>query len=117
MSKKSLIAVGFALCLAACMGPPDDAESAEPSAQPVESVQQPLPSSGWTRTYYSDATRTTVVGYEQYDCDPDYRTLEGDRSSYYKMYYYDCPGFDSPIYPQTKCWNCTSATSCTLVSC
>ncbi|EPX63778.1 hypothetical protein D187_006187 [Cystobacter fuscus DSM 2262] len=109
--------MGFALSLSACMGPPEEAEGTEPGAQPVECVQQSLPSSGWTRTYYSDSTRTTVVGYEQYDCDPDYRSFEGESSLYYNTYYYDCPGFDSPAFPQTKCMSCKTATSCVLVSC
>ncbi|MFT3772385.1 MAG: hypothetical protein QM820_43885 [Minicystis sp.] len=121
MFKKILVAFGLSLSVAACVGSPDDStppgDSTPAGNEPVASAQQPLPSSGWTKTYYSDATRTVIVGEEYFDCDPDYRGLEGVRSNWYKMYYYDCLGFDNPNYPMTKCFSCKTATDCTLVPC
>jgi hypothetical protein len=121
MMKKILIACGLSFALAACMGAPDDTAGHEPGEQSVDSVQQTLPSSGWTRTYYSDATRTTTVGYETYDCDPDYRTLEGDRSQWATEYHYDCPEYHTPGFPTTRCVSCRGGSApygmCTPVPC
>jgi hypothetical protein len=121
MMKKILVACGLSFSLAACMGAPEDLVDSEAGEPSTDSVQQPLPSTGWIRTYYSDATRTTEVGYENYDCAPDYRSLEGSKTKWAREYHYDCMGSHTPGFPMTQCVECKPVSapfgSCSLVSC
>ena len=115
MLKKVLVTLGLSLALAACMGAPDNDPPADEGA--VGTAQQALRPSGRYRTFYSDSTRTVVVGWENQECDWRYDESDGDTSNYYKEFRYDCPEYDSPLLPSTQCWTCTSATSCSLTGC
>ncbi|WP_437740605.1 hypothetical protein WMF39_33715 [Sorangium sp. So ce1504] len=89
----------------------------------VESAQQPLPSSGYFRTYYSDASYTTVVGWVNWECDPNYREADGETSRYYKQRRFDCPTFDNPLLPACDLCNTYTTsdghtfTNCSLIAC
>jgi hypothetical protein len=64
-----------------------------------------------------------ALGWEDYDCDPNYRESDGETSRYWKQDRYDCPEFNNPLLP--ACELCTkyttsdghSFTSCTAAAC
>lgn len=105
------------------------AASAEPTSPDVETetvntAQQAAMTSGFFRTFYSDATFTTPVGTLNWDCDPNYREQEGEETIHYRQYRYDCPGYNDPLLPSVGCNVCSTYvsngqtfTSCTLVAC
>lgn len=103
MLKHIFVAFGLAASLAACMVEPTETA---PEEEAVDTAEQALMSTGFNRTYYSDSTFTTIVGFETRDCDPDYNTLEGDTSPYYKQTRYNCPGSNMPGLPSTNCYIC-----------
>ncbi|WP_437681829.1 DUF6289 family protein [Sorangium sp. So ce131] len=109
MLKNILIALGLATSLAACMAEPiesaPEAEAAD-GEEAVDTAEQPLMSTGFTRTYYSDSTFKTAIGTETRDCDPDYNDFFGEASRYYKTYRYNCPGSSMPGLPSTNCYIC-----------
>ena len=114
----SIIAVAaVAGCAQSAVVPEDD------DAEDVGSVEQALPTSGYYRVYFSDSTYTNAVGWENYDCDPDYRYLEGEKSRYWKQDRYDCPEFDNPLLPSCELCNTYTTsqgqtfTSCTAATC
>lgn len=88
-------------CAVSTAPPESDGDSED-----VGSAEQPLPSSGYYRVYYSDAAHTETVGWVNWDCYPEYREYEGDTSPYYWQFRFDCPGFDSPLLP--TCENCVT---------
>ncbi|WP_437784747.1 hypothetical protein [Sorangium sp. So ce1097] len=109
MLKNILIALGLATSLTACMAEPSEsAPEAEAVAgeEAVDSAEQPLMSTGFTRTYYSDSSFKTPIGVETRDCDPDYNEFFGEASMYYKQRRYNCPGSTMPGLPSTNCYIC-----------
>ncbi|HVK67552.1 MAG TPA: hypothetical protein VM694_23865, partial [Polyangium sp.] len=80
-------------------------------------AEQALRPSGRFRTYYSDNSYTVIVGTENRECDWRYDSSDGEFSNYYKEFRYDCPEYNDPLLPSTKCWVCTSATSCSINAC
>ncbi|WP_437635410.1 hypothetical protein [Sorangium sp. So ce854] len=118
----------FLASFVACVTVAGCVMSAEPAGEGddlVDSVQQPLPSTGYYRTYFSDATFATAVGWENYDCEPEYREFDGERTRYYRQHRYDCPGYDNPLLPSTTCNLCNTYTTstgqtftnCSTISC
>lgn len=110
------------LAIAAVAGCAQSAVPPESDEEDTDSVEQPALASGYNRTYYSDSTYTTAVGFEVYDCDPDYRFLEGEETGHYKQKRYDCPEFNNPLLPACElCTTYTSGgqtfTSCTGATC
>ncbi|WP_437972138.1 DUF6289 family protein [Sorangium sp. So ce260] len=109
MLKNILIALGLATSLAACMAEPSESASeAEAAAgeEAVDTAEQPLMSTGFNRTYYSDSSFKIAIGTETRDCDPDYNESFGEASRYYKTYRYNCPGSSMPGLPSTNCYIC-----------
>ncbi|MDC3956146.1 hypothetical protein [Polyangium jinanense] len=115
MLKKILAGLGLSLSLMACLGAPEEGVTVDEG--PVATAEQALRPSGRYRTYYSDNTYTVAVGWENRECDWRYDSSDGDFSAYYKEFRYDCPEYNDPFLPSTKCWDCTTATSCTLQPC
>ncbi|MDC0741093.1 hypothetical protein [Polyangium mundeleinium] len=115
MLKKILAGFGLAFSLVACLGAPE--EGVTPDEGEVGVAEQALRPSGRYRTYYSDASHTVAIGWENRECDWRYDSSDGDFSNYYKEYRYDCAPPADPFLPATDCWTCSSATSCTLRSC
>ena len=116
----SLIAVAAAATFAGCVGGERPSEGDE---EDVASVEQPLPSSGYFRTYYTDSTYSEAVGWENYDCDPNYRFMEGEETRHWKQHRYDCPEFNNPLLPACELCNTYTTndgytfTSCTASTC
>lgn len=111
------------LAVATVAGCVQSAALPESDAEDVDTAEQALPSSGYYRIYYSDSTYTNAVGWENYDCDPNYRFMEGDTSRHWKQDRYDCPEFDNPLLPSCElCNKYTTSdgytfTSCTAATC
>ncbi|TKD05168.1 hypothetical protein [Polyangium fumosum] len=115
MLKKILAGFGLALSLVACLGAPEEAATPEEGETGV--AEQALRPSGSYRTYYSDASHTVAIGWYNMECDWRYDSSDGDFSNYYKEYRYDCAPPADPFLPSTKCWSCTTPTSCSLRAC
>lgn len=74
--------------------------------EPVVDAKQGVITTGYYRTYFTDRTYSEAVGWENYDCSPQYRTLDGEKTNFYKQTRYDCPGFDDPALPEDACYQC-----------
>lgn len=115
MLKKIIVGLGLSLSFLACMGAPEEAGIEDEGA--VDSAEQAIRTSVLDRTYFSDSSFTTEVGWLIRDCDPEGDNFEGIQTAYYKDRRDDCPSYNSPLLPSTNCWVCSSPTSCTLTAC
>lgn len=104
MIKRAFSFVASLVVVAAMAGCAQSFDSEETEEEDVGSVQQALPKTGFYRMYYSDSTLTESVGWKDWQCEPDYRTQEGEVTQFYQEYRYACPGYSSPFLPEcTQC--------------